>query len=47
MATPTKPKAGDGAQHNNGGQGGGQLTPSHPRHLFPTFAPLGPIPHGV
>jgi hypothetical protein len=41
MATPSKSKSGDGAQHTNGGQRGGQMTPSHPRHLFPTLAPLG------
>jgi HSP20 family protein len=41
MANPSKSKAGEGAQQGNGGQRGAQLTPSQPRHLFPTFAPWG------
>jgi HSP20 family protein len=41
MANSLKSKGGDGSQHTNGGEQRGQLTPSQPRHLFPTFAPWG------
>jgi HSP20 family protein len=40
MATSSKPKGDRGAEHTNGGQSGGQLMSSQPRHLFRSLAPF-------
>jgi HSP20 family protein len=41
MANPSKSKSGNGAQQTDSGQRGGQLTQNRPRHLMPSFGPLG------